>query len=264
MNLHRNGFELRYRPVPQGADVPNYFDQVGGDYYRDCEELVKEVTGGAMVMAFHHRCRETPGATQADSTASTPVLVRHNDYSYESAEQTVEKLKQPQSGQKFLRSVRDQIPDKMKQLLEAPGARYALVNVWRNTQVDPVEAFPLSCIDAQTIEPSDFATQTLREDGQATHELYMSRHNPKHKNYFYPRQTRNEALLIKCWDSAGTLARTKGKMADREGFVGSPCTMSLHGAVDIPGPLRCRGRSSLEVRCLVVYDPNQPTARSHL
>ncbi len=63
--------------------------------------------------------------------------------------------------------------------------------------------------------------------------------------------TRDEALLIKQWDSAGTLARSDGAAADRPG---APCTFSFHSAFEDPKTAPdAPDRWSIEVRCMVVY-----------
>ena len=66
--------------------------------------------------------------------------------------------------------------------------------------------------------------------------------------------TRKEALLIKQWDSAGTLARSDGALSDGS-VSGDPCTFSFHSAFDDPAsPIGAPDRWSIEVRCMVLYD----------
>jgi hypothetical protein len=61
MTLEENGFELVSAPVA-GYDFMDH-EQVTGDYYRDCEALVAQQTGG-QVWAFDHNIRSATG--QAD------------------------------------------------------------------------------------------------------------------------------------------------------------------------------------------------------
>ena len=66
--------------------------------------------------------------------------------------------------------------------------------------------------------------------------------------------TGDEALLIKQWDSAGTLARTQGAVGDGSDLQ-APCTFSFHSAFEDPDtPPDAPDRWSIEVRCLVIYD----------
>jgi len=70
--------------------------------------------------------------------------------------------------------------------------------------------------------------------------------------YWYPEITRDEALLIKQWDSAGALARSNGERGDN---ADEPCTFSFHSAfVDPATRTDAPDRWSIEVRCLVIYD----------
>ena len=74
-----------------------------------------------------------------------------------------------------------------------------------------------------------------------------------HKWYYYNKITKDEALLIKQWDSDGSFAKTNGKFSDSES-INSPCTFSFSGAFKDPftredAPDRC----SMEVRCIVIY-----------
>lgn len=64
-----------------------------------------------------------------------------------------------------------------------------------------------------------------------------------------------EALLIKQWDSAGVFARSEGRARDTPG---ESCTMSLHSAFnDKSAAPDAPNRQSIEVRCLVLFDPLQ-------
>ena len=66
--------------------------------------------------------------------------------------------------------------------------------------------------------------------------------------------TREEALLIKQWDSAGGLARSEGANADAMN-LDTPCTFSFHSAFDDPTTAPdAPDRWSIEVRCVVLYD----------
>ena len=65
--------------------------------------------------------------------------------------------------------------------------------------------------------------------------------------------TRDEALLIKQWDSAGLLATSRGKHPDHESD--GPCTFSFHSAFNDPRtPEDAPDRWSIEVRCVVLYE----------
>ena len=65
--------------------------------------------------------------------------------------------------------------------------------------------------------------------------------------------TRDEAMLIKQWDSAGILAQSNGRKSDAS-EQGAPCTFSFHSAFeDLSVPDDAPDRWSIEVRCIVIY-----------
>jgi hypothetical protein len=71
-------------------------------------------------------------------------------------------------------------------------------------------------------------------------EIYQFRHRPEHRWYYFPRLAPDEALLIKCYDSA-----TDG-----------PARFTAHAAFDDPTtPAGAPARESIEVRTLVLYGP---------
>ena len=85
-------------------------------------------------------------------------------------------------------------------------------------------------------------------------ENYFAKHADAHRWYFYPGLIRDEALLIKQWDSHGELARSKGANADAA-HADAPCTFSFHSAFADPAtPPDAPDRWSIEVRCVALYD----------
>ena len=64
-----------------------------------------------------------------------------------------------------------------------------------------VEESPLGVLSAPSVAQSDFVTLALRyrdRDG----EIYFMRHNPKHEWFYVSQMRTDEALLLKCFDSA--------------------------------------------------------------
>ena len=85
-------------------------------------------------------------------------------------------------------------------------------------------------------------------------ENYFAKHADGHQWYLYPGLTRDEALLIKQWDSAGKLARSNGAAGDAADLDG-PCTFSFHSSFEDPTtPPNASERWSIEVRCVAFYD----------
>jgi len=59
--IEKNGFELIFCPLAHpDLDFLDHQDVIH-KYYRECEQLVQEVTGAARVVAFDHNVRSTEG-----------------------------------------------------------------------------------------------------------------------------------------------------------------------------------------------------------
>jgi hypothetical protein len=116
-----------------------------------------------------------------------------------------------------------------------------------------VATHPLALCDAQTVDPEDLVVFEIHYQDRVG-ENYFARHSGRHRWYYYPQITRNEALLIKQWDSEGALARTKGGRGDSTAPL-EPSTFSLHSAFEDPTtPPDAPDRWSIEVRCFALYD----------
>ena len=257
--LVANGFEITTRPLAGAVD---FFDaaQVVHDYYADCAAHVAAWTG-AEAIAFDHNVRSATGRRakkriEGGQQVQGPARVVHGDYTLTSAPQRLRDLGRPATGNDTWRS------------LVAPGApllsperaeraitsgRFSIVNVWRSIVPEPVLAHPMAFCDAQTVEPEDLVVFEIHYADRVG-ENYFSKHADRHRWTFYPQMTMDEALLIKQWDSAGTLARTRGERGDHDD-PGADSTFSFHSAFDDPeAPDDAPDRWSIEVRCMVLYD----------
>jgi hypothetical protein len=133
------------------------------------------------VVAFDHNLRSRALAKAKLHQAQMPVVFAHNDYTESSAPQRV----------------RDLLPDEAESLLRR---RFAVINVWRPTRA-PVEESPLAVLDAQSMGPNDLVAMDLiyaDRMGEVQSLLYDARH----RWLYYPHVTPDEALLLKCYDSA--------------------------------------------------------------
>ena len=257
MTLERNGFELREAPVAE-YDFLDHQEVITG-YYRDCKELVAKATG-AKVWAFDHNIRSAGGLTQkrqvkGGQDVQGPAHIVHGDYTLRSAEERLMQLTRQPSVNDTLRDSFSEgqglVPeDAAKQALTSEG-RFAIVNVWRNIESAPVATHPLALCDGQSVNPEDLVVFEIHMPDRVG-ENYWAKHDERHTFYSYPAMTRNEALLIKQWDSAGLLALSGGVQADSESV--GPCTFSFHSAFDDPETLEdAPDRWSIEVRCVAVY-----------
>jgi len=142
-------------------------------------------------------------------------------------------------------------PAEVEQAIGEHG-RFAIINVWRNIAEEPVATHALALCDAQTVTPADLSVFELHYADRVG-ENYFSKQALGHEWYYYPAMTRDEALLIKQWDSAGPLAQSKGQRPDRDDPQ-APCTFSFHSSFEEASPPpNAPARWSIEVRCVVMY-----------
>jgi hypothetical protein len=220
LSLDREGFQL----VRHDTQVRDFYDEdeLKRVYYPEVEALVKQHTGAVRVHIFDHTLRngavpERPSDKPGEQLIREPVLRAHADYTVKSGPQRV----------------RDLMGYEADDLLTR---RFAIVNVWRPI-VGPVEEKPLALADARSIAPLDWvATDLLYPD--RTGEIYYLAHNPQQRWFYFPHMLREEAVLLKNYDSA-----TDGR-----------ARFSPHTAfVDPTSPANARPRQSIELRMLVFF-----------
>lgn len=116
-----------------------------------------------------------------------------------------------------------------------------------------METHPLALCDGQTVNPEDLVVFEIHYQDRLG-ENYFAKHADRHRGYFFPAMTRDEALLIKQWDSAAPLARSHGRLSHASDAY-APDTFSFHSALEDPATSPdAPDRSSIEVRCIVIYD----------
>lgn len=215
--LDREGFALVWHPT---ATV-NFYDEaeVRAVYYPEVERLVKQATGATRVLVFDHNVRCAPMAKDGVNGAREPVRFAHNDYTLKSGPQRV----------------RDLLGGEAEALLKH---RFVFINVWRPIR-GPVEEAPLAVCDARSMRQSDFVPTDLQYRDR-TGEVYSVSYNPSHRWVYFPRMKREEALLLKCYDSA----------ADGR------ARWTAHTAFDDPtSPPDAAPRESIEARTIAFFAP---------
>lgn len=216
-SLDTNGFVL----TEDETAVRDFYDpdEVKSVYYPEVERLIKRVTGAERVVIFDHIVRNPVLAARGEKGARGPAKFVHNDYSFKSAP----------------RRVRDHLPEEADRLLRN---RFAEINVWRAIR-GPIESSPLALCDARSLGAGDIVPVDLvyRE---RVGEIFGFLYNPKHRWYYFPRMERNEAILLKCYDS------------EDDGRA----RFTAHTSFEDPNsPSNAAPRESIEVRALVFWPP---------
>ncbi len=258
--LARNGFEMLCLPLADpGLDFLDH-DRVVDAYYPHCAEIVREASGATFAAAFDHNIRSAAGKNsrrriRGGQQVQGPAHVVHGDYTLTSAPQRLRDLGNPATANDTYGTALCQGESLLgKAAVDAAldGGRFAIINVWRNIAAEPVATHPLALCDAISVDPADLVVFEIHYPDRIG-ENYFARHSPNHAWYTYPGLTRDEALLIKQWDSAGALARSGGASGDGNA-AGGPCTFSFHSAFADPlAPEDAPDRWSIEVRCVALY-----------
>jgi len=240
--LDGNGFCM----VGHAWEHIDYYDNTAilNAYYAEVEALVRRQTGATRAIAFDHNLR-AKGRKQAGGASSMlkgpgasavqePLIAYgvHNDYTLESAPRRVAQLAQPLGANDTLRARVDAPPPLAPaQLPRLLAGRWQLVNVWRNVAAEPVARFPLAMVDAASTRLDDLAVFEIRYADRVG-ENYFARHSPRHRWCYYPQLTRDEAVLIKCWDSYGRDFAPHQEVVPELATV--PATFALHSGFEDP------------------------------
>jgi hypothetical protein len=216
LSLDSEGLAL----VTHNSAVRDFYDEdeLRCVYYPEAERLVGEVTGATRVLVFDHTARRRvwDGVDRSSGTPRQPVTVLHNDYTIKSGPQRV----------------RDLMGEEAEELL---SRRFEIVNVWRPIH-GPLRDAPLAVCDATTVAFTDFVPSDLVYRDR-TGEIYRVKYNSAHRWFYVPEMQADEALLIKCYDSALDKAR-----------------FTAHSAFEDPtAPSDVLPRESIELRTLVFH-----------
>lgn len=179
-SLDREGFTLQPHPTA----VRDFYALQGdrASYEAEISERVLAASGGAEALVFDHTLRSDSRDIRGARRSREAASVIHNDYTDASAARRLRDLLSLADAERRLQN------------------RFAIVNVWRSI-AGTVETTPLACCDAATVEERDLVA-TERRAPDRIGELELVCWNPGHRWYFYPSMQRDEALLIKTFDSA--------------------------------------------------------------
>ena len=214
--LDREGFALVQHPT----GVTDFYDAAAVEhfYYPEVVDLLERATGATKVHIFDHTLRVEDESKRRVHGTRLPVSVVHNDYTERSGPQRVRDLLAPEEAERLL------------------AGRFALVNVWRSFGAS-AERFPLAAADGRTVSPADFIAVDLVYPDRIG-EIYYDAHSNGQRWFYFSRMQRNEAMLLKCFDSA------------RDGRT----RYTAHSGFANPhAPAHTPPRESIEVRTLLSF-----------
>lgn len=222
VSLDEEGFAL----VSHRSAVRNFHDEeeIRNVYYPEAVELLLAATGAAKVHVFDHIVRKRSASRAPldsgrprDGELRGPVGRVHNDFTV-------------QSGPTRLRLELGAEADELLKL------RFSIVNVWRPIRGPLLDA-PLAVCDARSIAFEDFIPSDLVYRDRVG-ETYAVRHNAAHRWFYVSALAADEALLLKCYDSAED----------------GPARFAPHSAFEDPTtPADAFPRESIELRTFVFY-----------
>jgi hypothetical protein len=218
ISLDREGFAVLHQP----SAVRDFWneDEVRRVYYPEVQRVIAEATGANKVFIFDHTLRRrVRGADdRAPGAPRQPAIRVHVDHTATSGPQRV----------------RDFFGDEAEFLLRG---RVQVINLWRPIR-GPLRDAPLAVCDASSVAAADLVASDLvyRE---RVGETYSVTYNPAHRWFYVPAMQPDEALLLKCFDSA-----TDGR-----------ARFAPHTAFDDPtAPTDVLPRESIEIRTLAFHE----------
>jgi hypothetical protein len=218
LTLDLNGFEMiSHRSTLSDWQSFQDPERVKAIDYPEVVTALKTHTGADKVVIFDHTLRDS--SVEAGRAKLREAVRRvHDDQTLDSAPRRVARHLEPAEAAWRLQR------------------RFAILNFWRPVGYR-VQKTPLAICDARTIEPADLIPSDLVY-ADWTGETYSIAFNPRHRWYWYPRQTPSEATLLKIYDSA-----TDGR-----------ARLTAHTAFDDPTSAPdAPPRLSIEVRSIVFW-----------
>jgi hypothetical protein len=217
ISLDREGFALVRHP----NRVKDFYndEEIRAVYYPAVEAFLRATLKADRVFIFDHtvRRRVEGAADIRDGGPRQPATRVHVD----------------QTAISGANRVREHLPDEAEELLKG---RVQVINLWRPIR-GPLRDSPLAMADGTTVAPDDLVASDLIYPNRSG-ETYSVKYNPNHRWFYFSEMTADEALLLKCYDSA-TDGRTR---------------FGPHTAfIDPTTPADAAPRESIEVRTLVFH-----------
>jgi len=225
-SLDREGFAL----ASHVSAVRDFYDdeEIAAVYEPEVKALVARETGALRVEIFDHTRRSASRDVQKTRRIREPASIVHNDYTARSGPRRLR--------DHFAAAPENAAEDAAEDAAGLLARRFAIVNVWRSIR-GPALTAPVALCDAASVAPADLVS-VERQAKERIGEIQQAVYNPAHRWYYFPAMRRDEALLIKTYDSA-----TDGR-----------ARFTLHTSFDDPSAAReAPPRESLETRCFAFF-----------
>ncbi len=216
-SLDREGFALVRHPTA----VRDFYndEEIRKIYYPAAESFIRATLRADRVVIFDHTVRRrVEGA--ADVRGAGP-------------RQPATRIHVDQTDASGANRVREHLPAEADELLKG---RVQVINLWRPIR-GPLRDTPLALCDAASVATEDLIASDLIYPSRQG-ETYSVKFNPDHRWFYFPEMTADQALLLKCYDSA---TDGRARFAPHTAFV-DPTT-----------PADALPRESIELRTLVFH-----------
>jgi hypothetical protein len=215
--LDREGFALVRHPT----SVRDFYDdnEIRKVYYPAAEAFIKASLRADRVVIFDHTVRRrVEGAADIRGAGPRQPATRvHVDQTHTSG----------------ANRVREHLPLEADELLKG---RVQVINLWRPIR-GPVRDAPLALCDVTSVAADDLVASDLIYPNR-NGETYSVKYNPEHRWFYFSGMTADEALFLKCYDSA---TDGRARFAPHTAFV------------DPTAPQDAPPRESIELRTLVFH-----------
>ncbi|EXJ78451.1 hypothetical protein A1O1_08851 [Capronia coronata CBS 617.96] len=236
--LDSHGFQFVTSPSKEKDFVDA--DRIKDVYYREVEQLLKELTGATRVHIFDHTIRR-PSKKEKKETQIKPAVAHDAEKQGPPPPGPTYSVHVDQSYESALSRVRFHLPEDAERLLQG---RVQLINVWRPIRTvrrDPLAVSPSECFSEDDL----VVAPVIYPHGNRTGATLLVKYTDRQLWYYKAHQTPEEALVFKCFDNrAGAHSAKYAKRAERV----------PHSAFEIPGTEKEEERESIEVRCLVFHE----------
>lgn len=216
-SLDREGFALVRHPTA----VRDFYndEEIRKVYYPAAESFIRATLRADRVVIFDHTVRRrVEGA--ADIRGAGP-------------RQPATRIHVDQTDASGANRVREHLPAEADELLKG---RVQVINLWRPIR-GPLRDTPLALCDAASVATDDLVASDLIYPNRRG-ETYSVKFNRDHRWFYFPEMTADQALLLKCYDSA---TDGRARFAPHTAFV-DPTT-----------PADAPSRESIELRTLVFH-----------